>query len=103
MVGYGNRVLKFDTTTVGKVEAFSAEEPLICPIEKLIDGVQFVGKHEGEITDLSMCQWMATRLVSASMDGTVCPSLSHLFLSCKFLASLIHKFSLCQLSRITNG
>ncbi|XP_040374951.1 enhancer of mRNA-decapping protein 4-like [Rosa chinensis] len=24
-----------------------------------------------EVTDLSMCQWMTTRLVSASMDGTI--------------------------------
>lgn len=38
----------------------------------MIDGVQFVGKHDGEVTDLSMCQWMTTRLVSASVDGTVC-------------------------------
>lgn len=38
----------------------------------MIDGVQFVGNHDGEVTDLSMCQWMTTRLVSASVDGTVC-------------------------------
>lgn len=38
----------------------------------MIDGVQFVGNHDGEVTDLSMCQWMTTRLVSASLDGTVC-------------------------------
>lgn len=72
VVGYGKRVLRFDTTKVGKGEVFSAEEPLKCPVDKLIDGVQFVGKHDGEVTDLSMCQWMATRLVSASMDGMVC-------------------------------
>lgn len=72
VVGFGKRVLRIDTTKVGKVESFSAEDPLKCPVEKLIDGVQFVGKHDGEVTDLSMCQWMTTRLVSASMDGTVC-------------------------------
>ncbi|KAL5577748.1 hypothetical protein UlMin_019447 [Ulmus minor] len=71
VVGYGKRVLRFDTTKVGKGEVLSAEEPIKCPVEKLIDGVQFVGKHDGEITDLSMCQWMTTRLVSASMDGTI--------------------------------
>ncbi|KAL0320918.1 UNVERIFIED_CONTAM: Enhancer of decapping protein 4 [Sesamum radiatum] len=70
VVGIGKRVLKIDTTKVGKGEKFSAEEPLKCPIEKLIDGVQLVGSHEGEVTDLSMCQWMTTRLVSASVDGT---------------------------------
>ncbi|XP_068636513.1 enhancer of mRNA-decapping protein 4 [Aristolochia californica] len=71
VVGIGKRVLRIDTTKIGKSETFSAEEPLKCPIEKLIDGVQFVGKHDGEVTDLSMCQWMTTRLVSASTDGTV--------------------------------
>ncbi|KAG9448788.1 hypothetical protein H6P81_008753 [Aristolochia fimbriata] len=71
VVGIGKRVLRIDTTKIGKGETFSAEEPLKCPIEKLIDGVQFVGKHDGEVTDLSMCQWMTTRLVSASTDGTV--------------------------------
>uniref|UniRef100_A0A7N0U230 Enhancer of mRNA-decapping protein 4 WD40 repeat region domain-containing protein n=1 Tax=Kalanchoe fedtschenkoi TaxID=63787 RepID=A0A7N0U230_KALFE len=71
VVGMGTRILRLDTTKVGKGEAFSAEEPLKCPIDKLIDGVQFVGMHEGEVTDLSMCQWMTTRLVSASTDGTI--------------------------------
>ncbi|KAK9267904.1 hypothetical protein L1049_010341 [Liquidambar formosana] len=71
VVAIGNRILKIDTTKVGKGEGFSAEEPLKCPIDKLIDGVQFVGKHDGEVTELSMCQWMTTRLASASIDGTV--------------------------------
>ncbi|PIN09335.1 WD40 repeat nuclear protein [Handroanthus impetiginosus] len=71
VVGVGKRVLRIDTTKVGKGEKFSAEEPLLCPIEKLIDGVQLVGSHDGEVTDLSMCQWMTTRLVSGSVDGTI--------------------------------
>lgn len=72
MIGIGKRVLKIDTTKVGKGESYSADKPLDCPVDKLIDGVQFIGKHDGEVTDLSMCQWMTTRLVSASTDGTVC-------------------------------
>ncbi|XP_010252981.1 PREDICTED: enhancer of mRNA-decapping protein 4 [Nelumbo nucifera] len=71
VVGIGKRVLRIDTTKVGKGEVFSAEEPLRCPVDKLIDGVQLVGKHDGEVTELSMCQWMTTRLASASTDGTV--------------------------------
>ncbi|XP_058114756.1 enhancer of mRNA-decapping protein 4-like isoform X2 [Magnolia sinica] len=71
VVAIGNRVLKIDTTKVGKGEVFSAEKPIKCAVEELIDGVQLVGKHEGEVTDLSMCQWMTTRLVSASTDGMV--------------------------------
>lgn len=71
VVGIGRRVLRIDTTKVGKGEAYSAEEPLRCPIDKLLDGVQLVGNHDAEVTDLSMCQWMTTRLVSASVDGTI--------------------------------
>ncbi|KAL1531057.1 enhancer of mRNA-decapping protein 4-like [Salvia divinorum] len=71
VVGIGRHVMKIDTTKVGKGEKYSAEEPLKCPIEKLIDGIQLVGSHDGEVTDLSMCQWMTSRLVSASVDGTI--------------------------------
>ncbi|KAK4254538.1 hypothetical protein QN277_009909 [Acacia crassicarpa] len=71
MVAIGNRILKIDAMKVGKGEAFSAEEPLKCSIDKLIDGVQLVGKHDGDVTELSMCQWMKSRLASASTDGTV--------------------------------
>ena len=72
VVSIGKHVLRIDTTKVGRGEVFSAEAPLQCPLDKLIDGVQIVGKHDGEVTDLSMCQWMTTRLVSSSVDGTVC-------------------------------
>ncbi len=72
VVGIGRRILKIDTIKVGKGEVYSAEEPLKCSVDKVIDGVQLVGNHDGEVTDLSMCQWMTTRLVSASIDGTVC-------------------------------
>lgn len=71
MVGIGKRILKIDTTKVGRGESYAAEEPLKCHVDKLINGIQFVGNHDGEVTDLSMCQWMTTRLVSASVDGTV--------------------------------
>lgn len=71
VVAIGNRILKIDTTKVGKGQTFSADEPLQCPIDKLIDGIQFIGKHDGEVTELSMCQWMTSRLASASTDGTV--------------------------------
>lgn len=78
-MGVGKHVLKIDTTKVGKGEKFSLEEPLECPIDKLVKGIQLVGSHDGEVTDLSMCQWMTTRLVSASVDGTVCHNFCSLF------------------------
>ncbi|XP_057545381.1 enhancer of mRNA-decapping protein 4-like [Amaranthus tricolor] len=71
VVAVGKSVLRIDSTKVHKGVEFSAEEPSVCPLDKLINGVQLVGKHEGEVTDLSMCQWMTTRLVSASKDGTI--------------------------------
>ncbi|XP_010487082.1 PREDICTED: enhancer of mRNA-decapping protein 4 isoform X2 [Camelina sativa] len=71
VVSIGRHVLRIDTTKVGRGEVFSAEAPLQCALDKLIDGVQIVGKHDGEVTDLSMCQWMTTRLVSSSVDGSI--------------------------------
>ncbi|GAB2279786.1 hypothetical protein Dimus_014425 [Dionaea muscipula] len=71
VVAIGRSILRIDTIKVGKGELVTAEEPLVCPLDKLIDGIQFVGRHDGEVTDLSMCQWMTTRLVSASKDGTI--------------------------------
>ncbi|XP_047341433.1 enhancer of mRNA-decapping protein 4-like [Impatiens glandulifera] len=71
VVGIGKHVLRIDTSKFEKGGVYSAEEPLKCPIDKLLEGVQLVGTHEGEVTDLSMCQWMTTRLVSASTDGTI--------------------------------
>lgn len=85
MVGIGRNVLKIDTTKFGKAEVFSADEPLRCPVDRLVDGVQLVGTHDGEVTDLSMCQWMTTRLVSASVDGTVRDCFAYCLLSCLHL------------------
>ncbi|KAK4755116.1 hypothetical protein SAY87_008873 [Trapa incisa] len=71
MVAIGKHILKIDSTRVGKGGVFSTEEPMTCPLEKPIDGVQIVGEHEDVVTGLSMCQWMTTRLASASLDGIV--------------------------------
>lgn len=111
VVAIGKSVLRIDTTKVRKGVEFSAEEPLVCPLDKLIDGVQLVGKHEGEVTDLSMCQWMTTRLVSASKDGTVChvPTLFLLVIvsnyktvSLSLTHTLAHTHCVC-LSQITHA
>jgi len=56
---------------VGRGKDFTVEEPVKCHLEKLIDGVRLVGKHDGDATDLSISQWMSTRLASGSKDGTV--------------------------------
>lgn len=69
--------MRIDTTKVGEGEACSAEAPLRCSFDKLIGGVYLIGKHDGHVTDLSMCQWKTTtHVVSASSDGTVCASIN---------------------------
>jgi enhancer of mRNA-decapping protein 4 len=70
-VGIGNCILRIDIPKAGRGRDFSTE-PLKCPLDKLIDGVKVIGKHNADITDLSISQWMTTRLASASKDGTVC-------------------------------
>lgn len=70
-VGIGNCILRIDVTKVSRGRDFHTEEPKKCPLDKLIDGLSIVGKHGGDITDLSISQWMTTRLASASKDGTV--------------------------------
>jgi len=50
-VAIGKSVLRIDSTKVGKGANFDAE-PLQCPMDKLIDGIQLVGMHEGEVIDL---------------------------------------------------
>jgi enhancer of mRNA-decapping protein 4 len=57
---------------VGRGRDFSTEEPLKCPLDKLINRVTAIGKHDADVTDHSISQWMTTRLASASKDGTVC-------------------------------
>ncbi|KAI3844398.1 hypothetical protein MKW92_026609 [Papaver armeniacum] len=71
VVAIGKHVLKIDTSRVGKGKKILADEPLKCSVEKLLDGVQLVGEHVTEVTDLSVCQWMTTLLASASTDGMV--------------------------------
>ncbi|XP_031491745.1 enhancer of mRNA-decapping protein 4-like [Nymphaea colorata] len=71
MVGIGNSVFGIDTMKVTKGKFFSEEELIRCPLDKPIDGIYCIGKHDGDVTDLSICQWMSSRLASASKDGTV--------------------------------
>lgn len=72
VVGMSQYVMTVDMKKVRQSAApdgFSPEQPILCPVDAPIEGVYCVGKHIGEVTDLSSSQW--TRLVSASKDGTV--------------------------------
>jgi hypothetical protein len=81
-VGIGNCVLRIDTTKVGRGKDFTVEDPVKCHLEKLVDGVRLVGKHDGDVTDLSISQWMSTRLASGSKDGSVRTKLTIFVIEC---------------------
>lgn len=92
IAGIGKYVLRIDTAKVSMGEGFSAEAPLQCSVDGLVDGVQLVGRHDGEVTDLSMCQLTTTRLVSASTDGLVCAYMSYFLVSSFNGSSQIYLF-----------
>lgn len=72
VVGIGKYVLKID---IGKARLASrsggaaSEEPIKFNVENPVEGVSCMGRHDGDVTDLSICQ--RTCWVSASKDGTV--------------------------------
>lgn len=73
-VGISNYVLKIDvakTRSAAPGGGFSTEDPLKFHIESPIEGVNCIGKHEDDVTDLSICHWSVTCLASASKDGMV--------------------------------
>eukprot|EP00250_Pteridium_aquilinum_P015575 c22652_g1_i1 orf=175-4566(+) len=71
VVGMNKYVITVDMKKVRQCapDGFTAEQPVLCPVDTPIEGVYCVGKHLNDVTDLSASQW--TRLVSASKDGTV--------------------------------
>lgn len=74
LVGVGKYVLKIDVPKArysARSGGTSYEEPIKFHVENPIEGVYCMGKHNGEVTDLSTNQWITTRLASASKDGTV--------------------------------
>lgn len=74
LVGVGKYVLKIDVTKARYAARSGGtlyEEPIKFHVENPIEGVYCIGKHNGEVTDLSIDQWLTTRLASASKDGTV--------------------------------
>lgn len=74
LVGVGKYVLKIDVTKAryaARSGGTSYDEPIKFHVENPIEGVSCMGKHNGEVTDLSISQWLITRLASSSNDGTV--------------------------------
>lgn len=82
---------------MGRGKDFTVEEPVKCHLEKLVDGVRLVGKHDGDVTDLSISQWMSTRLASGSNDGTVRIELTTSFI--KYFEKLHYFECYCKLFR----
>eukprot|EP01018_Ginkgo_biloba_P025568 Gb_04906 [translate_table: standard] len=74
VVGVGRYVLKIDVAkarSAARGIGLSSEDPVKCHVDSPLEGVSCMGKHEGEVTDLSISQWITTRLASASKDGMV--------------------------------
>lgn len=81
VVAIGKFVLTID---VGKVRqkaplglgGFNAEQPIVCEVESPLEGVQVVGAHEEQVTDLAVPSFVSSCVASASQDGTVSQALS---------------------------
>ncbi|CAM6073454.1 unnamed protein product [Sphagnum tenellum] len=74
VVAIGKFVLTID---VGKVRqkappgGFTAEQPIVCEVESPLEGVQVVGAHEEQVTDLAVPSFVSSHVASASQDGTM--------------------------------
>ncbi len=79
VVAIGKFVLTID---VGKVRqkappgGFNARQPIVCEVESPLEGVQVVGAHEEQVTDLAVPSFVSSCVASASQDGTVSQALS---------------------------
>lgn len=71
-VSFGNCILRINAKKAGSGKGSSVDNPIKVTINTLNKRIHWVGKHDGEVTDLSMYYWLTTRLASASTDGTVC-------------------------------
>jgi len=73
-VGISNYLLKIDVAKLRSAApggVFSADDPVKCHVDSLAEGVYCIGKHDGEVTDLSIYHWGMTYLASVSKDGMV--------------------------------
>jgi hypothetical protein len=55
---------------------FNAERPIVCEVEGALEGVEVVGAHEEQVTDLAVPSFVSSHVASASQDGTVSQALS---------------------------
>jgi len=74
LVAIGKFVLTID---IGKVRqkaspgGFNVEQPIVCQVESPLEGVQVVGVHEEQVTDLAVPSFGSSCVASASQDGTM--------------------------------
>ena len=74
MVGINKYIITIDIERVKQTAApsgFVAEEPVLCNVDRPIEGIYCSTEHEDEITDISSCYQSRSLLASASKDGTV--------------------------------
>jgi len=73
VVAIGKFVLTID---IGKVRHKDPTQPIVCEVESPLEGVQVVGAHEEQVTDLAVPSFVSSHVASASQDGTVSQALS---------------------------
>jgi enhancer of mRNA-decapping protein 4 len=79
VVGIGKYVLTIDVEKVRQKPprgGFDAKRPIVCEVESPLEGVEVVGAHEEQVTDLAVPSFVSSHVASASQDGTVSQALS---------------------------
>ncbi len=79
VVGIGKYVLTIDVEKVRQKaphEVFNGKPPIVCEVESPLEGVEVVGAHEEQVTDLAVPSFVSSHVASASQDGTVSQALS---------------------------
>ena len=88
-----NYFLKIDVAKLRSTApsgVFSENDHVKCDIDSLAEGVYCIGKHDGEVTDLSIYNWGMTYLASVSKDGMVGKLVFIFIISCLFHGFKVH-------------
>lgn len=74
LVAVGKYILSMDLKKLekaGPAGVPTTEEPVVCEMKGLVEGVTLIGQHEEEVTDLAVPLYSQSHVASASADGSV--------------------------------
>jgi hypothetical protein len=74
VVAIGKYVVTMDLgkiQTNAPAEGFSVNQPLICDLERPMDGISVLGSHEEDVSDVAVSHGSSPWIASCSLDGTV--------------------------------